>query len=54
MSVKWGQTTVTRMPTAQTRLGVSTVHVTVDMMEMESTAQVSFFSKEEVDLFSVM
>jgi len=53
MSVKWGLTIVMRMPTAQTLLGVSTVHVTVDMMGMESTAQVSFFSKE-VDLFSVM
>jgi len=43
MNVKWGQTIVTRMPTAQTLLGVSTVHVAMDMMEMESTAQVSCF-----------
>jgi len=54
MSVKWGQTIVMAMPPVLTLLGVSTVHVTVGMMEMESTAQVSFFSKEEVDLFSVM
>jgi len=30
-------------------LGVSTVHVTVDMMEMESTAQVSFFFNLKVN-----
>ena len=36
MSVKWGQTIVMAMPPVLTLLGVSTVHVTVDMTEMES------------------
>ena len=34
---------MTRMPTALTLLGVSTVHATLDMMEMESSAQVRSF-----------
>jgi len=34
MSVKWELTIVMRMPTAQTLLGVSVVHVTVDIVEM--------------------
>ena len=43
MSVKWRQTIVMTMPPVLTLLGVSTVLVTMDMMEMESTAQVIFF-----------
>jgi len=49
MSVKWGQTIVMAMPPVLTLLGVSTVHVTVGMMEMESTAQVSFFFNLKVN-----
>ena len=42
------------MPPVLTLLGVSTVHVTVDMMEMESTAQVSFFFVFDLELIPVV
>ena len=54
MSVKWGQTIVMTMPPALTLLGVSTVLVAVDMMEMESTAQVSFFFVFDLELIPVV
>jgi len=40
MSVKWRQTIVMSMPPVLTLLGVSTVHVTLATMEMDSSAQI--------------
>ena len=53
MSVTWNWTTVTSMPPALILLAALSVPATLDLREMESTAQVSMHGLEDVSSCSV-